>query len=196
MGLRRMFRNNFKFVTRIRVGAIGRGREVRKINWIESWDFISVFDVLARHPRGNALETFRDRIKSTVQRIAPDRIFQSHWSRGKNCGSKNECVGRELYGVGQGNKVLARRKEPGGGWWWRGREAGSSYASEGLGIGHSNCPASHGLSFLTLKRTYPPVILLYLPTSPVNLAEGRTEFTRNLSEFDFCMEPCILSGLC
>lgn len=39
---------------------------------------MSVFDVLARHLRGNAPETFRDRIRSAVQEIAPDRIFQSH----------------------------------------------------------------------------------------------------------------------
>lgn len=46
--------------------------------------------------------------------------------------------------------------------------------------GTVNCPTLHGLSFLTLKSTFPPVILLDLPSSPVNLAEGRTELTRDL----------------
>ena len=44
-------------------------------------------------------------------------------------------------------------------------------------IGDSACLTSRALSFLTLKSTCPPVILLDLPSSPV---EGRTELIRIL----------------
>ena len=67
--------------------------------------------------------------------------------------------------------------EPGGGWWGRqGRELGAC-APQKARIGDSACLTSHGLSFLTLKSTCPPVILLDLPSSPV---EGRTELIRIL----------------
>lgn len=85
----------------------------------------------------------------------------------------------ESIAWGQGTRAQlgeGSRKQVGDG--RLGGQLGASCASEGLQVAGSDCPTSHGLSFLTLKRTYPLVILLDLPNSPVNLAEGRTELTR------------------
>lgn len=70
---------------------------------------ISVFDVLARHLHGNAPETFEDRIRNTAQKLTPARILQSHWSRGKSCGSTSNCTEGETYSMGPGTKVSAGR---------------------------------------------------------------------------------------
>ena len=83
----------------------------------------------------------------------------------------------EAYSMGPGTKVSAGGEELGGGWWgWPGRELGACVPPKAR-IGDSACLTSHGLSFLTLKSTCPPVILLDLPSSPV---EGRTELIRIL----------------
>lgn len=79
---------------------------------------VSVFYVLARHLHGNAPETFEDRIRNTAQKLTPARIFQSHWSRGKSCGSTSYCTEGETYSMGPGTKVSAgrgSREEVGGG---------------------------------------------------------------------------------
>ena len=79
--------------------------------------------------------------------------------------------------MGPGTRVSAGGEELGGGWWgWPGRELGACVPPKAR-IGDSACLTSHGLSFLTLKSTCPPVILLDLPSSPV---EGRTELIRIL----------------
>lgn len=79
----------------------------------------------------------------------------------------------QVCSIGQGKQDSARREEP------------EEDADGGLGgcrdpalpqkagdSGMVNCPTLPVPPFLTLKSTFPPVILLDLPSSAVNLAEA------------------------